>query len=62
MKDQILIYGEGPEGETLNKRKETDPIEVASYDKPWWLIEVLNFIPPGVPMGSFRWRERKKNG
>ena len=27
----------GPEGEKKDKRKEKDPLEVASYDKPWWL-------------------------
>ena len=27
----------GPEGEKSDKRKEIDPLEVASYGKPWWL-------------------------
>ena len=31
----------GPEGEKLDKRKETDPTEVASYNKPWWLRSIL---------------------
>ena len=29
------------------KDKETDPIEVASYDKPWWLKPTL--LRPGYP-------------
>ena len=31
----------GPEGEKYDKRKEIEPLEVASYDKPWWLRSIL---------------------
>ena len=43
----------GPEGKKLDKIKETDPIEVASYDKPRWLHEVQFLLFPGNPAGRF---------
>ena len=36
----------GPEGEKYDKRKEKDPLEVASYEKPWWLRA---YSLPGTP-------------
>ena len=36
----------GPEGEKSDKRTEKDPLEVASYDKPWWLRA---YSLPGTP-------------
>ena len=30
-----------PEGDKQDKIKEIDPLEVASYDKPWWLRSIL---------------------
>ena len=55
----------GPEAEKSDKRKETDPTEVASYDRQAMVAEVLFF--PGDPMGLFRQkadggRERREGG
>ena len=45
------IQMKGPEGEKFDKRKETDPTEVASYKKPRRL-RLKQFNSPAIPRGS----------